>query len=90
MALDLSQALRVGNAVPALCTQINENGKKLPRSVPRGIVALKAWTINPYGDIALVQNGQSTELYCAGACPDNVGILLRRMGKYEPGLRLDV
>jgi hypothetical protein len=54
----------------------------------KGFASAKGWSVNPYGDIALVRNSGSTELYCAGAAPGMRGILLRRLDKDEPWVRL--
>ncbi|KAG8531932.1 uncharacterized protein KY384_003568 [Bacidia gigantensis] len=67
----------------------NENKRTLgSRGPAKGFVAAIGWTINLYGDIALIKDGQSTLLYCAGAAPDKRGILLRRLEEDEPWLRL--
>ncbi|KAF2866646.1 hypothetical protein BDV95DRAFT_611332 [Massariosphaeria phaeospora] len=68
---------------------ISENQTVRTTSTPRGFIVSKAWTFNPYGDIALVQKDARSELYCAGACPDRSGVLLRRIGEKEPWLRMD-
>jgi hypothetical protein len=52
------------------CRQYPHDEDKEGKSSVKGFVLAKGWTINPYGDIALVKNGQSREFCCAGAAPD--------------------
>lgn len=73
---------------PSSCKQYLRNEDKGAKSPAKGFVLAKGWTVNPYGDISLIGNGQSTQLYCAGAAPGERGILLRRLEEDEAWLKL--
>lgn len=55
---------------PSSCKQYLRNEHKGNKSSAKGFVVAKGWTVNPYGDAALIWDAQSTQLYCAGAAPN--------------------
>ncbi|MCJ1424762.1 hypothetical protein MMC29_002650 [Sticta canariensis] len=75
--------------VPSSCKQYLLNEDKGNKSSAKGFVVAEGWIVNPYSDTALVGDAQSTQLYCAGAAPDERGALLRRLEEDETWLRLN-